>query len=89
MRENWRLGIFGKLGRYHLGTVLYGALVSTYTVEALAKLARKVLKNRSSKPALIQNIGYLSRYCYIETILECFNFCTANRESYLLRQRIK
>lgn len=79
LKENWKLTIFKNLCRFHLGTCLYGTVVSAFVADSIIRITKRILQRGSARWEILLSISRLSRYFYIETIMESFGFCMANR----------
>ena len=77
----------------HIGTIVFGHVLA-YIPETFNTMLGRIER----KNACCYNVfclwhrctfRHLTKYCYIETILQSLPFCPANREMFGLRQRTK
>ena len=82
-----------KLTFFHLGTIVYGHVLA-YIPETLNTMLGKCQQNCSCLYYTFCclhrfTFSQLTKYCYIETILQNLPFCAANQEMFGLRKRTK
>ena len=77
----------------HIGTIVYGHILA-YIPETLNTMFGRCEQNCGCCYNIFCflhkiTFNHLTKYCYIETILQSLSFCPANKEMFGLRKRTK